>query len=111
MRPASPAPGQTQDQHLQALGNYEWGWADSDVAGATAQRGLTPEIVANISGLKSEPQWMLDLRLKGHRLFNRKPMPTWGAELPGRTSNGTQVMAVGILLAVSAGLLAWSWRR
>ena len=42
--------GQTQDQHLQALGNYEWGWSDSDVAGATAQRGLTPEIVANISG-------------------------------------------------------------
>ena len=41
--------GQTQDQHLQALGNYEWGWSDSDVAGATAQRGLTPEIVANIS--------------------------------------------------------------
>src|SRR4030095_16628430 len=34
-----------------------------------------------ISGLKSEPQWMLDLRLKGHKLFNRKPMPTWGAEL------------------------------
>ena len=80
-RPASAGTGQTQDQHLQALGNYEWGWADSDVAGATAQRGLTPEIVANISGLKSEPQWMLDLRLKGHRLFNRKPMPTWGAEL------------------------------
>ena len=24
---------------------------------------------------------MLDLRLKGHKLFGRKPMPTWGAEL------------------------------
>ena len=73
--------GQTQDQHLAALGRYEWGWSDSDVAGASAQRGLTPEIVANISGLKSEPQWMLDLRLKGHKLFGRKPMPAWGAEL------------------------------
>ena len=73
--------GQTQDQHLAALGHYEWGWADSDVAGASAQRGLTPEIVANISRLKSEPKWMLDLRLKGHRLFGRKPLPTWGAEL------------------------------
>ncbi|HKN43584.1 MAG TPA: Fe-S cluster assembly protein SufB, partial [Propionibacteriaceae bacterium] len=73
--------GQTQDQHLAALGHYEWGWADSDVAGASAQRGLTPEIVANISRLKNEPKWMLDLRLKGHRLFGRKPLPTWGAEL------------------------------
>ena len=39
--------------------------------------------MANISALKSEPQWMLDLRLKGHKLFGRKPMPTWGAELDG----------------------------
>ena len=37
--------GQTQDQHLAALGRYEYGWADTDVAGASAQRGLTPEIV------------------------------------------------------------------
>ena len=57
------------------------GWADPDVAGASAKRGLTPEIVADISRLKNEPQWMLDLRLKGHKLFQRKPMPTWGAEL------------------------------
>ncbi len=79
--PAGPGLGQTQDQHLEALGRYEWGWADPDVAGASAKRGLTPEVVADISRLKNEPQWMLDLRLKGHRLFGRKPMPTWGAEL------------------------------
>ena len=78
---ATPGLGHTQEQHLDALGRYQWGWSDSDVAGASAQRGLTPEIVANISALKSEPQWMLDLRLKGHKLFGRKPMPTWGAEL------------------------------
>ncbi|MET0693421.1 MAG: Fe-S cluster assembly protein SufB [Propionibacteriaceae bacterium] len=75
--------GQTQDQHLAALGNYAFGWSDSDAAGSIAKRGLTPEVVANISALKSEPQWMLDLRLKGLKLFERKPMPTWGAELDG----------------------------
>ena len=32
----------------------------------------------DISAKKSEPQWMLDLRLKGLRLFDRKPMPTVG---------------------------------
>ena len=26
---------------------------------------------------------MLDLRLKGHKLFDRKPMPSWGADLDG----------------------------
>jgi Fe-S cluster assembly protein SufB len=73
--------GQTQDQHLEALGRYRFGWSDSDAAGSIAQRGLTPEVVANISALKSEPEWMLEQRLKGLRLFGRKPMPTWGAEL------------------------------
>ena len=36
-----------------------------------------------ISALKGEPEWMLDLRLKGLRLFRRKPMPNWGADLSG----------------------------
>ncbi|MDA9334479.1 Fe-S cluster assembly protein SufB, partial [Actinomycetota bacterium] len=35
------------------------------------------------SAKKSEPQWMLDLRLKGLRLFEKKPMPHWGSDLTG----------------------------
>ncbi|SKB02708.1 Fe-S cluster assembly protein SufB [Aeromicrobium choanae] len=66
---------------LKDVGNYEFGWHDADVAGASAQRGLSEAVVRDISGKKSEPQWMLDLRLKGLKLFNRKPMPTWGADL------------------------------
>ena len=66
----------TQDQALEGLGTYKFGWADSDVAGSTARRGLSEDVVRNISALKSEPQWMLDLRLKGLKLFEKKPMPT-----------------------------------
>ncbi|MET1132774.1 MAG: Fe-S cluster assembly protein SufB [Aeromicrobium sp.] len=66
---------------LKDVGNYEFGWHDADVAGASAQRGLSEAVVRDISSKKSEPQWMLDLRLKGLKLFNRKPMPTWGADL------------------------------
>ncbi|GLY93608.1 Fe-S cluster assembly protein SufB [Actinoplanes sp. NBRC 103695] len=73
----------SQEEHLAALGKYEYGWADADTAGATAQRGLSEAVVRNISALKNEPQWMLDLRLKGLRLFDRKPMPNWGADLTG----------------------------
>jgi Fe-S cluster assembly protein SufB len=73
----------TQEEHLAALGKYEYGWADADVAGSSAQRGLSEAVVRDISGKKNEPQWMLDRRLKGLRLFDRKPMPNWGADLTG----------------------------
>ncbi|WP_018156075.1 Fe-S cluster assembly protein SufB [Demetria terragena] len=68
---------------LKDLGRYEYGWADSDTAGETARRGLSPEVVEDISGRKNEPQWMHDLRLKSLKLFGKKPMPTWGSDLTG----------------------------
>jgi len=73
----------TQDQALEGLGSYKFGWSDSDAAGATARRGLNEDVVRDISAKKSEPQWMLDLRLKGLKLFAKKPMPTWGSDLSG----------------------------
>ena len=66
---------------LESLGTYEFGWADSDAAGASARRGVSPEVVADISGLKQEPEWMLQRRQRALQLFERKPMPTWGADL------------------------------
>ncbi|NLS08811.1 Fe-S cluster assembly protein SufB [Nesterenkonia sp. MY13] len=66
---------------LQGLGNYEYGWADSDDAGASAKRGVDADVVADISAKKDEPEWMLKLRQKGLKYFDRKPMPTWGADL------------------------------
>ncbi|MGW0803733.1 Fe-S cluster assembly protein SufB [Nonomuraea sp. NPDC002799] len=73
----------TDRPELEGLGNYKFGWADSDAAGSAAKRGLSEEVVRNISALKNEPEWMLDLRLKGLRLFGKKPMPTWGSDLTG----------------------------
>ncbi|GAB3720854.1 Fe-S cluster assembly protein SufB [Nocardiopsis nanhaiensis] len=66
---------------LEGLGTYEYGWADSDDAGATARRGLNEEVVRDISDKKSEPEWMTKLRLKSLKLFGKKPMPDWGADL------------------------------
>ncbi len=70
-------------EQLEGIGTYEYGWSDSDTAGATAKRGLSEAVVRDISAKKSEPQWMLDMRLKGLKLFERKPMPTFGADLSG----------------------------
>ncbi|MGO1265560.1 MAG: Fe-S cluster assembly protein SufB, partial [Microbacterium gubbeenense] len=66
---------------LDSLGVYEFGWHDSDAAGAAAQRGLSEAVVRGISSLKDEPEWMLKNRLKALKLFEKKPMPTWGADL------------------------------
>ena len=68
---------------LESLGNYEFGWHDADTAGATAKRGLSEDVVREISGLKDEPEWMLATRLKGLQLFDKKPMPNFGADLSG----------------------------
>ncbi len=68
---------------LKDIGRYEFGWADSDVAGTGARRGLNDDVVRDISSRKNEPQWMLDLRLKSLRLFEKKPMPHWGSDLTG----------------------------
>ena len=73
----------TSHPELDGLGRYEYGWHDPDVAGAMAKRGLNEDVVREISALKDEPQWMLDLRLKGLRLFEKKPMPAWGSNLSG----------------------------
>ncbi|PSL51082.1 iron-regulated ABC transporter membrane component SufB [Saccharothrix carnea] len=73
----------TQEETLASIGNYEFGWSDSDVAGASARRGLNEDVVRDISAKKNEPEWMLEFRLKALRLFDRKPMPTWGSDLSG----------------------------
>ena len=68
---------------IDELGRYEFGWHDTDAAGISARRGINEDVVRNISALKNEPEWMLQLRLKGLRLFQKKPMPTWGSDLSG----------------------------
>ena len=73
----------TAHPELEGLGHYEYGWADADDAGAIAKRGLSEEVVREISALKNEPEWMLETRLKALRLFNKKPLPTWGSDLSG----------------------------
>ena len=73
----------TQDEQIDALGRYGFGWSDSDVAGASAQRGLSEAVVRDISSKKSEPEWMLAHRLKALSIFGKKPMPHWGSDLSG----------------------------
>lgn len=59
--------------------DYKYGFHDpEDKYVFKSEKGLTEDIVRRISAMKNEPEWMLDFRLRGLRLFNEKPMPTWG---------------------------------
>ena len=46
-----------------------------------ARKGLSEEVVREISAHKEEPEWMLDSRLKALKVYESKPMPTWGGNL------------------------------
>ncbi len=71
----------SQDEIISSIGSYEYGWHDSDAAGAAARRGLNEDVVRDISAKKNEPEWMLERRLKALKLFDKKPLPTWGPDL------------------------------
>ena len=63
------------------IGEYKYGFADKDVSIFRSKRGLTREIVEEISKMKEEPQWMTDFRLKSLEHFYNMPMPQWGGDL------------------------------
>ena len=66
---------------LDGIGTYEFGWHDKNDAGKNAKRGLTEDVVRDISAKKNEPAWMLETRLKALAMFQKKPLPNWGAYL------------------------------
>lgn len=45
------------------------------------EKGLTEELVREISADKDEPQWLLDIRLKALEHFYKLSLPTWGPKI------------------------------
>src|SRR6266487_1276527 len=58
-----------------------YGFFDPEKYVFKAKRGLTEEVVKEISWMKGEPEWMTEMRLRSLRTFRKKAMPTWGADL------------------------------
>jgi Fe-S cluster assembly protein SufB len=48
---------------------YKYGFKNDDVSFLNTGKGLTEDIVREISALKHEPDWMLQFRLKSYRAF------------------------------------------
>src|SRR5881409_3181929 len=59
----------------------KYGFHDPENYLFKAPKGLTRELVAQISAFKNEPEWMLAFRLKALDHFLARPMPTWGSPL------------------------------
>ena len=60
---------------------YRYGFKDEDVSIFKTNKGLSEEIVKEISAYKKEPEWMLEYRLKAYHKFLEMPTPTWGVDL------------------------------
>jgi len=60
----------------------KFGFSDSEEGYSfKAPKGLTEQLVRDISGYKNEPEWMLEFRLKALAHYRSRPTPKWGADL------------------------------
>ena len=73
----------SETELLKDIGEYRYGFSDPETYVFKAQRGLSREVVENISQMKGEPDWMLQFRLRALDHFMKRPIPTWGADLSG----------------------------
>ncbi|MDA8034547.1 MAG: Fe-S cluster assembly protein SufB [Actinomycetota bacterium] len=62
------------------LGKYRLGWSDVEDYVFKPKKGLSEEIIREMSAMKGEPAWMLEFRLKAYQRFLSKPMMAWFAD-------------------------------
>ncbi len=75
--------GKSETELLQGMGDYRYGFSDPETYVFKSRRGLSEEVVREISAMKGEPEWMLEFRLKALKHYEQRPMPKWGADLSG----------------------------
>lgn len=63
------------------LSGYQFGFHDSIKPVFSTKKGLSEKTVYEISWMKKEPEWMLQIRLKALALFYAKKLPMWGGDL------------------------------
>ncbi len=61
--------------------DYQYGFSMPEKYAFKSKKGLSEEIVREISRQKGEPSWMTEIRLAAFRHFSQRPLPRWGADL------------------------------
>ncbi len=62
------------------LGDYKYGFRDEEDYVFKSKKGLSRQVVEEISSMKGEPDWMREYRLKALDHFEKRPMPNWGSK-------------------------------
>jgi len=64
------------------VGDYQYGFHEPTEGYVfRGKKGLSRDVVAQISEMKQEPAWMRQFRLDSLEMFFQKPMPNWGGDL------------------------------
>ena len=63
------------------VGDYKFGFTTEVENVIDTGKGLSEEVVRQISKLKNEPEWMLEFRLKAYKKFIEMPLPSFGPDL------------------------------
>lgn len=61
--------------------DYKYGFSKPENYQFKAEKGISEEVVRNISAMKKEPSWMTEFRVKAYKIFTEKKMPEWGGNL------------------------------
>ena len=63
------------------VGDYKFDFKTDTKSVYETQKGLSEEIIRDISKHKGEPDWMLEVRLNAYRAFVKMPNPSFGPNL------------------------------
>ena len=67
-----------KDEARDAVGDYRYGFHDPENATIRFDKGISEQVVRDISALKNEPEWMTEIRVKAYNHYVERPMPEWG---------------------------------
>jgi Fe-S cluster assembly protein SufB len=63
------------------IGDYQFGFRTENTPFFSIPKGISEDVVRQISAYKKEPEWMTDIRVNAYREFAARPNPTWGPDL------------------------------
>ncbi|MEA2353981.1 MAG: Fe-S cluster assembly protein SufB, partial [Solirubrobacteraceae bacterium] len=56
---------------------------ETDAGELVSPKGVSREVIRELSKIKGDPEWMAAQRMKSFEIFERKTVPTWGCDLSG----------------------------
>jgi len=68
-------------ENFDIVSDYKYGFKTETESVRSTKRGLSESVVREISEIKKEPEWMLNIRLEALKAFYEIENPKWGPDL------------------------------